>query len=262
MTDNHSELLESFKAISAVLERHGVTYYGVYGTAIGAVRHNGFIPWDDDLDIGIFAKDLDLVSKILKEELDPDKFYYHQPSADSHPHVIYKGPDFEERLKNRSVSFIDIFIFLDYPDSKIRRALSYPFTGFELLSHKIIEETNSNMIKGLFYKVLNISRKTIRLFSQPDTKRVCLRDPKVSKNSWERADFGTPIIHKFEDTTIPLPCNYHKYLTEFYGDYMTPPPEDQRAGATGYPYNLLQDYLEDQRGDVKHHRISNEDLPY
>ena len=108
MTDNHSELLESFKAISAVLERHGVTYYGVYGTAIGAVRHNGFIPWDDDLDIGIFAKDLDLVSKILKEELDPDKFYYHQPSADSHPHVIYKGPDFEERLKNRSVSFIDL----------------------------------------------------------------------------------------------------------------------------------------------------------
>jgi lipopolysaccharide cholinephosphotransferase len=260
MVDNHSELLEGYKDIASVLDRHGITFYGFFGTTIGAVRHKGFIPWDDDLDIAIFAKDLDEVNRVLSEELDPQKYYYHNPSADSHPHVIIKTDDFETTLRNRKATFIDIFVLTDFPDSKIRQYLMYPFCGFELLSHKMIDEHPG--VKGLFYGIMHISRKFIRMISQKDSKMVSHRAVEVWHYTWYREDFGTPLMVDFEDTKMPIPCNYDRILTMFYGDYMTPPPEDKRSGATGYPYGLLNDYLEDTSGGKKHPRLSSDDLPY
>ena len=138
MTENHDALLQAYKDIASLFDGAGIRYYAVYGTAIGTLRHKGFIPWDDDLDIAIFADDLDKASKVLSEGLDPEKYYYHVPSADSHPHVIVKTPDFDTALRERRVTFIDIFLLLDYPDSAVRRGLMFPSIGFELLSHKII----------------------------------------------------------------------------------------------------------------------------
>jgi len=70
MTDNHRILLDAYKDIAAILDRHQITYYAAFGTAIGAVRHSGIIPWDDDLDIAILCKDLDKVNRVMCEELD------------------------------------------------------------------------------------------------------------------------------------------------------------------------------------------------
>ncbi len=187
-------------------------------------------------------------------------YYYHVPSADSHPHVVIRTPDFEKDMADWKVSFIDIFLLLDYPDSGIRRKLSYPFIGFELLSHKMIRE-HGRVIGGLFYGIMRISRKMTRMLSTPDSSRICIRAVDIMGNSWERVDFGEPVMFDFEDTRIPVPCNYDKVLTEFYGDYMTPPPEDQRGGAQGFPYSLLEDYLEDESGIVKHKRLCRNDLP-
>ena len=261
MTDNHQQLTDAYKAIAEVLDRHGITYFAAFGTAIGAVRHSGIIPWDDDLDIAILAKDLDEVNRVLSEELDPERFYYHNPSADSHPHVVIRTDDFEETLRNREAAFIDIFILLDYPDSILRRGLMYPFIGFDLLPNKVLDSTESGVVKALFYGIMHVSRKLCRLFSTEKTSRYNIRAVEVRRYSWEKADFGTPVLHDFEDTVIPIPENYHKILTEFYGDYMTPPPEGQRSGATGYPYSLYNDYLEDQGRRKKHSRLSQDVLP-
>ncbi len=262
MPDNHAELLEGYKDISAILDKHQVRYYGMYGTALGAIRHSGFIPWDDDLDIAIRGEDLDIVNDILAKELDPEKYYYHIPSADTHPHVIIKGPNFEEDLKNRRVTFIDIFLLLDSPDSAARKALAYPFCGFELLSHKIIDRTDSRMAKEVFYKLEHLSWKMIRFFSTPKTKIYGIRNVDVGGHTWRKELFGEPRPHEFEDIVMPIPNQCEKFLEETYGDYMTPPPEDQRSGATGYPYSLMSDYLEDMAGSKKHRRMSREDLPY
>ena len=261
MTDNHGLLLEAYKDIAAILRNHGITFYGAYGTAIGAIRHNGFIPWDDDLDLAIHADDLDEVNRALSSELDPERYYYHIPSADTHPHVIIKTDDFEKELEERRAQFIDIFILVDSPDSVIRRALSYPCYGFELMSHMMIDRTRFGFVRSLFYRIQGFSRRMARAISKPGTARVAVRAVDVGRNTWDRAYFDGMVNHPFEDTEIPLPSGCDSILREFYGDYMTPPPEDQRSGASGYPYSLLRDYLEDRAGGEKRHRLCRADLP-
>lgn len=259
--ENHALLLGAYKDIAKVLTENGITFFGMYGTALGAVRHKGIIPWDDDIDIAVFGKDLDKVNEALTEGLDPERYYYHNPSADSHPHVIIKTPDFEKELEERRLNFIDIFLLVDYPASSVRYALSYPCIGFELLSHKMVEEHDSRIIKGLFYGIQSVARKMGRLFAKENSPMVCIREVKVSKYCWPRRCFDETVEMEFEDTTMPIPAGYDEILTKMYGDYMTPPPEDQRFGAGGYPYSLMNDYLEDQGKGKKHRRMSSSDLP-
>ena len=59
--------------------------------------------------------------------------------------------------------------------------------------------------------------------------------------------YGTPIYHVFEDTEVPLPEKWDEILTAMFGDYMTPPPEDKRTGASGFPCGAYKDYIMDRR---------------
>ena len=94
MNETQSRLLSMYKDISKILDAHGIRYYLCYGSAIGAVRHDGFIPWDDDMDIWVWQEDLANIKKYLQSELDPKHYYYHDSKADTHPHVTYHGDDF------------------------------------------------------------------------------------------------------------------------------------------------------------------------
>jgi len=164
-------------------------------------------------------------------------------------------------MKDKKANFIDIFILMDYPDSLLRRILMYPFIGFELLPHLVIDRTESKIVKGLFYGIMHISRKVVRLFSSEKASKYNIRSVQVSKWSWKKDYFGTPTLHEFEDTVIPIPCDTHSILTEFYGDYMTPPPDDKKSGATSYPYSLYEDYMEDIGKAKKHPRLSQDVMP-
>ena len=99
-----------YKDIKKVLDSHNIIFYIQYGTAIGALRHDGLIPWDDDIDILIWEKDMDEVKHVLSTELDSDMYYFHDSSADNHPHVIWKGEDLEADLRAKKAPFIDLFL--------------------------------------------------------------------------------------------------------------------------------------------------------
>ena len=64
MTEVSEILLLMYKDIKKILDKHGITFYIQYGTAIGALRHNGLIPWDDDIDILVWEKDMDEINRV------------------------------------------------------------------------------------------------------------------------------------------------------------------------------------------------------
>lgn len=129
------ELLEEFDRIC---RKYHLRYNISFGTLLGAVRHKGFIPWDDDIDVTLPWEDFDKLDEIMKHELDDTKYYYRCPANEENNHLIFKHLERKgtaytkpgrEKLKQQIGVFIDIFpmypsaplAFLDWIHAKICR---------------------------------------------------------------------------------------------------------------------------------------------
>lgn len=233
--------------ISKILDQHGIRYFMHYGTAIGALRHNGFIPWDDDIDIVVWREDLENVNRILSEELNPQRFYYHIPSADSHPHVILKTENFAEDLKNKNAPFIDIFVMDRYPNTKGKQILSnIAIWGF-LIGLTGLDYIKTSRCHGALSKIPRWFERRASNLSKTDTDLVTVYSTTFKREIFPSKYFENTFKHKFETIEAPLPEGIDTVLTSYYGDYMTPPEEGHRSGAAGYPCNVFKDYLRDSK---------------
>lgn len=232
-----------YKDIATALDSHEIRYYIVYGSAIGTIREKGFVPWDDDMDLAVMEEDIPLVDKILKDDLDSEKYYYCPKGADYHPHVILKSEDMISKLRDRTAPFIDIFIIAPYP-SKRRRVFPYKIAMWcELLSSNVIDRIGSVTIVRLFSWMVPFFGKIRNMISNSDTEYTTIVDYYFKKCIFKKSDYGKPVLKTFEDTTVPLPKEYDMMLKKIYGDYMSPPPEDERRGSTGFPCSALQEYI-------------------
>lgn len=243
LNERQAELLSMYKDIRDVLESEGIVFYAVYGTALGAVRDNGLIPWDDDIDLGIFEKDMPRASEVLSRKLDPSKYYYHIPSADTHPHVFLKTVDFENDLKEKKAPFIDIFIIERFPSGKFRRALSKVMVRMYMLGMSLVYIPDSSLGQKFVRWIPRFIKRFGKAFVEKDSEETVLYEEDYRRTFHSADIYGIPVMHVFEDTEIPIPEKYDEMLTSMYGDYMTPPPEDKRSGATGYPHRAYQDYM-------------------
>lgn len=247
MNEQQSILLSMYKDIKEVLDRHGIRYYGIFGTALGAIRHNGIIPWDDDIDLAIFEEDLPAIGKYLREELDTSKYYYHEPTADTHPHLVFRDPDFENSLKNKTVPFIDFFVIERYPTTAIRRFFAWAFVWTDLVWVSILNHISSLGLHKILCKIPQAFGRFARRVVNKDSQRTTIFCTTFKRYFFDRDLYGEPRIHQFEDTEIPLPAKVEEFLEHEYGDYMTPPPEDKRHGATGFPCSIYKDYIWDMK---------------
>ena len=243
MNEFQAALLEMYKDIKDVLERNDIRFYAHFGTSIGAIRHDGFIPWDDDMDLLIWEGDLDRVRDALTSELDQSKYYYNECPADSHPHVIYRGSDLEQGLRDENLPFIDLFTLVPYPDKGIHRFLTNgALWGFAGSIH-IINKLENVTLYRLLRRVPRFFKWLSSVTTNRDTSVVTVCTTNFKKNQFPSDYFGTPVVHPFEDTDVPLPCETDRMLTRLYGDYMTPPPEDKRTGAGGFPCSAYSEYI-------------------
>lgn len=252
-TLNHLQNLELMilKDFVRICDENNLKYYIYGGSLLGAIRHKGFIPWDDDIDVIMFRKDYEQFKKIflsstnekyglLTHELYDDYFFLFSK-------LYLKGTKFEEWWVDQ-VSFdvginIDIFV-LDYVsdnnlkcffETKVSRILdkllatssiklkSYPFATqlISNFSHCIL-----NLLKIKPITLINICLKLLTKYD--NTRRVCdisaLNHPQV----YNVDDYGDGKLIKFEDIEINAPINHHSILEQIYGDYMQLPPESDR----------------------------------
>ena len=248
MNDVQTCLLSMYKDIAAVLDAHGFRYYALYGTAIGTVRHNGFIPWDNDIDLGVWAEDLPAVMDALESDLDKERYYVHDPTADTHPHVMLRTEDMEKDLGSEQTPFIDIFPIERYPEGRFRRAVSFAAVWGLHIWVTALNRVRPLAVHRMLSWIPAGHLRLAELMPEEGSRTTAIYTTAFAKELFPADWYGTPVRHRFEDTEIPLPEKWDLLLTAEFGDYMTPPPEDQRTGAKGFPLSVLKDYIMEKRG--------------
>jgi len=248
--------------VAAVCDRYEIPYMLGGGTALGAVRHDGFIPWDEDVDINVERKYIKKLIDALREEYG-EKYYIEVPSEtpgylSSFIQVHKNGTVFREYLAqdiDRCGIKIDIFVIENTYNSRFRRTFHGLRSELGLLLLSCLRmylwreeffELSSGSSKAL--RIIRLKAAVGRLFSKNGEKlynkvQKCLCEcddgnslyvtiPSGRKHffgeMYKRADFTKTVPHVFEGRQFPITADFDSYLKNLYGDYMTLPPVEEQ----------------------------------
>jgi len=255
LNDIHNIQLEMALEVKRICDKYNIKYSIIAGTLLGAVRHKGFIPWDDDLDIGMLREEYDRFIEVCKKELD-DKYFLQTWDTDKDfPLPIAKlrknGTRYVEKNSSKSNHhkgiYIDIFPFDNVPESTIKRKVqnivTYILKRMLLIKKNYILWEDNEKLKRIIYKIVFIVSSLFPDYLIKDTLyrvMTMYNDRKTNKVVTFGGAYGynketinrqwlennKPII--FENVEFSAPCDYEGYLTYLYRDYMTPPPENKR----------------------------------
>lgn len=240
-------------------KNNNIEYFINYGTLIGAVRHKGFIPWDDDIDISMTRENYDKFINLYKN----DKSKYELLSLETNKHYFNnfaKIIDNTTRIDNTRIYksypsgiFIDIFPVDSFADKKIVD-ICYALESFKLLSFSkrknIIYKDNKlkDFIRGSFWLLLRpvsprffakMIERYIKKYSTKKGPYVAFLPSKFKyKEVFTKEVFSELVDMKFEHLTLPAPKNYDLILTQYYNDYMELPPEKERY--YGHEFNAYK----------------------
>lgn len=232
--------LEMLKIIADICDRHGLHYWLDAGSLLGAVRHGGFIPWDDDMDIAMPMDDLKKFAEIAKTELpehlfvqskdtDPSYRFEHYKVVDKKSFYVQYDDDFE--LPYQKGLFIDIFPYIDYPS--LPNCVRRPFLRGMCVAYCVLHGKHyyslENTAKLFYFGLKNMLLKTIWHCLPKNKKYFCC----LPSNNWhgmvqERKDIFPTSKIMFEGVEFSAPHDTDAYLKKLYRNYMQMPPEDKR----------------------------------
>ena len=250
-------LLDVLKAFQNICEEKGLTFFPIDGTLLGMVRHGGFIPWDDDVDIGMPRSDFEKLAKLLAESLPDGMHYRYYKVMDDKAKDIQYGIRLYSNKVQTITNFygkeeiedinIDIFPIDGMPKGKFR----YNIHKAKLLTTKAITKLSQVSNIRTFMKRPPLERfliqtgRAIRLDKLLNTKKWYGRmDKLLQKYPYDNAEvvgvfwsdyrfnemvpkecYEPLTIQKFEDITMPCPAEPRKILRQLYGDWQYPPKD-------------------------------------
>jgi len=231
----HEELICQLQDIVKICNKHGIEYNMMCGSLLGAVRHKGFIPWDDDIDLLITREQFEKFRKIYPQEC--DKRFELTYLNTWTPRVMNRDPE-------KAAAFTDFFILDSVPPAGIKRKVWYlklhilqgmmkrnvDYSRFNLKNKIMLFGTH---ILGLPFSTQWKAKMYEKISTQnPPSDEVCMSNGAfgLGQHIWHPEQFREKIEVPFEGVQVKIPKKYDEVLTVLYGpDYMTPPPENERV---------------------------------
>lgn len=262
MNEIQRYLLEIAKEIKRLCEKHSLRYYLDFGSLLGAVRHKGFIPWDDDVDFCMPRPDYEKFTEVCKTELserfalrtvgESDYIYYFNKVDDKTTTLI---EDFNRRSGYRGGLYVDVFPLIGLPDGKAAQK------RYKRRCRRLSLRANLALLDFSAKKYPWYKRLIISLFKHADGRKALLKlDRLLNKYDYETAKFvSSDIIHSapvpkslfektdaytFEGVEFASVKDADGYLRALYGDYMTPPPPERQVSNHYYTLDLNKSYTD------------------
>ena len=239
---------DMLKEFVDICNRHGIKYFVQGGTLLGTVRHSGFIPWDDDIDVSLPRDEYEKFLAVAEKEL-PEYYFLQTKDTDpEYPNNFAKIRDsrttfLETSARNLNINhgaYIDIFPLDYYPDgfkAKIfeikKKLLTWRINKAFYMPHMSLKSKLVTLITMILFPSLKGAvEKREKLFtSVPPSERVVNNSGAwLSKEIIPRNWVLNSTEMEFEGIKVNVSDKYDEWLTYVYGDYMSLPPENERVG--------------------------------
>lgn len=251
--ENRRIQLELLSYFDEYCNDNGLTYFLGYGSLIGAIRHNGFIPWDDDIDLLMPRKDYEALISFFEYNNKKKHIKLISPMGRNAKHPIVKIFDnrtvkIEQGIKYKSADEylgidLDIFPIDGQPDDEHvfvnwKRKLVQYYKAFSLMCMDSSQLWKRARLEKTWYKIVFRNKQNALLkakhlhqlypYENCEYVGVCESMYVDEGDRVNRRCYEYPIKHVFEDKEFNIPVGYEEILTNIYGDYMELPPIEQR----------------------------------
>lgn len=229
-------------------KKHDLKYFFVGGSLLGAVRHKGFIPWDDDLDVAMFRDDYEKMISLAFEFKEPyflqipgqDNGYYYSFVKFRNSNTTFVSDIFKYEKWNMGI-FIDVFPLDEYKIDDLRDSYE-KIKQLSIDNSTLMRKSNPNLDEDNKKRVENYSgfspEENLRIIDELAQKYrnngdfyivmlITLYD--CMKKIFKKEYFDEIVYLDFENIKVPTIKEYHKFLTSLYGDYMKFPPIEKRG---------------------------------
>lgn len=250
MTDLQQVEFKLLQAVDIVCKQLNIKYYLICGSALGAVKYSGFIPWDDDLDIGLLRPDYEIFVEKAQELLPNSYFLQNYRTDPAFPQIFSKVRNSNTTYIEKSAAklpinhgvYIDVFPLDGYPNRPFEiRRLELLKKKYKLMSACAFQLPCSwdarlffgiERLLGIHKHTQRIMRKYEKLISSyPEEGSTVI----CNHGNWQgrleyapREQYGEGVWATFEGIKVRIPAQYDAYLTQKYGDWRADLPEEQK----------------------------------